>query len=98
RGVPELVATVQKFRQETAEGVGERRRARAEWRLRELLGRLFIQHLERDVLAPGEFEAVLGRVAARETDPYTAAAAIVRRGTGLFSTDPASSEPGLGLD
>jgi LAO/AO transport system ATPase/methylmalonyl-CoA epimerase len=101
RGVPELVATIQKFRTETSGAVGDRRRARAEWRLRELLGRQFIQHLERHVLAPGEFEAVLARVAARETDPYTASAAIVKRGTGpentpgVFSLAPAEKTPGV---
>ncbi len=44
--------------------------ARAEWRLRELLGRGFLQHVERQVLAPGEFDRLLDQVAARETDPY----------------------------
>jgi LAO/AO transport system kinase len=95
RGVPELVATIQRFRSETAASVGERRRERAEWRLRELLGRQFMQHLERHVLAPGEFAAVLEQLANRATDPYSAAAAIVRRGTGVVSTDPAAPEPGL---
>jgi len=86
RGVPELVAAIEKFRTETIATLGERRRARAEWRLRELLGRQFIQHLERHVLAPGEFAAILEHVATRATDPYSAAAAIVKRGTGVFST------------
>jgi len=95
RGVPELVATIERFRSETMAAVGERRRVRAEWRLRELLGRQFMQHLERHVLAPGEFAAVLDQLAARVTDPYTAATAIVQRGTGLFSTDPAAAEPGV---
>jgi LAO/AO transport system kinase len=95
RGVPELAATIERFRSETAASVGERRRVRAEWRLRELLGRQFMQHLERHVLAPGEFAAVLDRVANRATDPYSAAAAIVRRGTGTLSTGPAVPEPGL---
>jgi len=95
RGVPDLVAAIQRFRSETTATVGERRRVRAEWRLRELIGRQFMQHLERHVLAPGEFAAVLDQLATRATDPYTAAAAIVRKGTGLFSTDPAPSEPGV---
>lgn len=86
RGVAELVAVIQKFRTETAATIGERRRERAEWRLRELLGRQFIQHLERHVLAPGEFAAILDHVATRATDPYSAAAAIVKRGTGVSST------------
>ncbi len=34
-------------------------------------GQRFMQHVERDVLAPGEFERMLDRIAARETDPYT---------------------------
>jgi LAO/AO transport system kinase len=93
RGVADLVAMVARFRSETASSIGQRRRARTEWRLRELLGRQFIQHLERDVLAPGEFVAVLDRVANRETDPYSAADAIVKRGTGVLSTIPASGEP-----
>jgi LAO/AO transport system kinase len=88
RGVPELVATIARFRSETTATVGERRRVRAEWRLRELLGRQFLQHLERHVLAPGEFAAVLDQLATRATDPYTAAAAIVRRGTVGASTGP----------
>jgi LAO/AO transport system kinase len=93
RGLPELVSTVERFRSETTATVGERRRDRAEWRLRELLGRQFMQQLERHVLAPGEFAAVLDQIAARATDPYTAAAAMVRRGTGLPATDPAAPVP-----
>jgi LAO/AO transport system kinase len=86
RGVADLVTTVAKFRTDTASTMGERRRARAEWRLRELLGRQFIQHLERHVLAPGEFTAVLEQVADRKTDPYSAASAIVQRGIGGKAT------------
>jgi LAO/AO transport system kinase len=94
RGVPELVATIERFRSATAATVGERRRGRAEWRLRELLGRQFLQHLERHVLAPGEFVAILDQVANRATDPYSAAAAIVKRGTGLSSQGSVASAPG----
>ena len=32
-----------------------------------------MSHLERDVLAAGEFDAMVERIAARELDPYTAA-------------------------
>jgi hypothetical protein len=35
--------------------------------------------VERDVLAPGEFEALVSRIAAREVDPYTVAATILER-------------------
>jgi methylmalonyl-CoA epimerase len=98
RGVTDLIATIAKFRDETATTMGERRRARTEWRLRELLGRQFIQHLERHVLAPGEFATVLERVANRDTDPYSAAAAIVRRGVSegpSGATAPAAATPPL---
>jgi LAO/AO transport system kinase len=79
RGVPELVQTIEKFRQHTADTQGSRRRARAEWRLRELLGHRFLQHVESSVLKPGEFDALLDRIAARETDPYSAVDEILRR-------------------
>jgi LAO/AO transport system kinase len=79
RGVPELLDMVQKFREHTAATQGSRRRARAEWRLRELLGHRFMQHVERRVLKPAEFDQILDRIAARETDPYSAVDAILER-------------------
>jgi LAO/AO transport system kinase len=82
RGVPELLETIEKFRQHSAPSQGVRRRARAEWRLRELLGRRFLQHVETNVLQPGEFSGFLDRIAARQTDPYSAVDAIFRRGIG----------------
>ena len=78
-GVPELLATIERFRQHTADTQGSRRRARAEWRLRELLGHRFLQHVESTVLQPEEFDQILDRIAARETDPYSAADAIFQR-------------------
>jgi LAO/AO transport system kinase len=82
RGVRELLDTVQRFREHIGERIGERRRARAEWRLREILGRRFMQHLEREVLTPGEFDRTLDRIAAREVDPYAAADLLMRRTSG----------------
>jgi len=79
RGVPELLDTIGRFREHTTGAQGARRRARAEFRLRELLGRRFLQHVEARVLQPGEFEAVLDRIAARELDPYSATAQIMKR-------------------
>jgi hypothetical protein len=70
---------IEKFRQHTAATQGSRRRARAEWRLRELLGHRFLQHVEKNVLKAGEFETVLDRIAARETDPYSAVDVIFKR-------------------
>jgi LAO/AO transport system kinase len=82
RGIDELLDTIERFREHTKEKLGSRRRARAEFRLRELLGRRFMQHVEEHVLRPGEFDSLLDRLAARETDPYTATADIIKRTIG----------------
>jgi LAO/AO transport system kinase len=82
RGVTELLDTIDRFKEHTSATQGSRRRARAEFRLRELLGNRFLQHVERDVLAPGEFDAMLDRIAGREMDPYSAADAIFFRALG----------------
>jgi LAO/AO transport system kinase len=81
RGVPELADAVLQFRGRTAASQGERRRARSEYRLRELVSQQFMAHLERNVLAPGEFSATVDRIAARELDPYTAASDLLARAT-----------------
>jgi LAO/AO transport system kinase len=82
RGVPELLETIERFRQHTAATQGSRRRARAEWRLRELLAHRFLQHVETKVLQAGEFEQILNRIAKRELDPYTAVDGILQRSVG----------------
>ena len=79
RGVAELLETIEKFRQHTLATQGSRRRARAEWRLKELLGHRFLNHVETHVLQAGEFEDILERIAARETDPYSAVDSIFAR-------------------
>jgi len=79
KGVPELLEAIGRFRRHTASSLGSRRRARAEWRLRELLAQRFLQFVERDVLEPGEFDRTLERIGARELDPYTAADGILQR-------------------
>ncbi len=81
-GVQELAATIERFREHTRAALGSRRRARAEFRLRELLGRRFLEHVERAVLGPGEFDEYLERIARRELDPYSATADIMRRSLG----------------
>ena len=78
-GVPALVATIEGFRTHTAGSQGSRRRARAEFRVRELLAQRFVQHVEREVLDAGEFQGILDRIAAREVDPYTVVDQIVGR-------------------
>ncbi len=79
RGVPELLAMIETFRAHTAATQGSRRRARAEWRLRELLGQRFLSHVEKNVLGNGEFDQILAKIASRETDPYSAVDEIFRR-------------------
>ena len=73
RGVPELVEAIWRFRAHTSRAQAARRRTRSEYRLRELISHRFMDHLEREVLAPGELGSVVDRIAARELDPYTAA-------------------------
>jgi GTPase len=79
RGVAELLDAIERFRAHTAASQGARRRARAEYRLRELLAQRFVQHVERQVLSDGEFNRILDRIAAREIDPYTAVDDILKR-------------------
>jgi LAO/AO transport system kinase len=79
RGVAELADAVAQFRSRTAGSQGPRRRARSEYRLRELVSHRFMAHLEQQVLQPGEFSTTVDRVAAREIDPYTAAADLLAR-------------------
>jgi LAO/AO transport system kinase len=79
KGVPELLSAVERFKAHSASAQGERRRSRAEWRVRELLSHRFLRHVEDRVLETGEFDRVLDRIAARETDPYTAVEEIMQR-------------------
>jgi LAO/AO transport system kinase len=81
KGVTELMEAIDHFRAHMTPVQGERRRARAEWRVRELLADRFVQHVEDRVLAPGEFNRLLDRIAAREIDPYTVVDEILGRST-----------------
>jgi LAO/AO transport system kinase len=85
KGVPELMAAIERFRAHTASTLGERRRARAEFRVRELLAHRFMQHVEEKVLAVGEFASLLDRIAARETDPYSVVDDLIGRSVGRTS-------------
>ncbi|MEO8678036.1 MAG: methylmalonyl Co-A mutase-associated GTPase MeaB [Vicinamibacterales bacterium] len=79
RGVAELWATVRQFRKHS-EGTREHRlKARNEFRLRDLLTHRFMEHVEREMMSAGEFDALVTRIAAREVDPYTAASEILAR-------------------
>jgi LAO/AO transport system kinase len=78
-GVQELVDAIGQFRAHSERTQAARRRARSEYRLRELVAHRFMDHLERDVLTPGELGSLVDRIAAREIDPYTAAADLLKR-------------------
>jgi len=95
RGVDELWATIRQFRDhsekatsaaplDAASGASRTNRARRlkarnEFRLRDLLTHRFMELVEHDLLAAGEFDALVARIAAREVDPYTAASDILSR-------------------
>ena len=78
-GVPELVTAIAAFRAHSQAGQTSRRKARSEYRLRELVSQRFMSHLEREVLADGELGTIVERIAAREVDPYTAANELLKR-------------------
>ena len=82
KGVVELLDAVERFRTHTVASQGERRRARAEWRVKELMAHRFAQHVHERVLSAGEFDKMLDRIAAREIDPYSVVDEIVRRTIG----------------
>jgi GTPase len=78
-GVPELVRAIAAFREHSRGAQTSRRKARSEYRLRELVAQRFMSHLEREVLAAGELAAIVDRIAARDVDPYTAANDLLAR-------------------
>ena len=98
KGVPELVAAIERFRAHTAASMGQRRRARAEFRVQELLAHRFVQHVHDQVLEAGEFQALLDRIASRETDPYTAVDDLILRSVAGPGVAAPSSPAGATLD
>jgi LAO/AO transport system kinase len=79
RGVAELWHTIQAFRRHSEGSRVRRLKARNEFRLRDLLTHRFMEHVEKHVLADGEFERLVDRLASREVDPYTAASDVLER-------------------
>jgi LAO/AO transport system kinase len=88
RGVAELWQAVRAYRAHAAGAHAARLKERHAFRLRELLARRFLDHVERDVLAPGELDRIVERIAAREVDPYTAASEVLAR-----ALKPGASSP-----
>jgi len=81
KGVPELLEAIWAFRDHRRGAEAMRRRSRSEYRLRELVSQRFMDHVERNILQPGELGTIVDRIAAREIDPYTAANDLLRRAT-----------------
>ena len=77
-GVDALVAAIDGFLASQSERIEARRLERSGHRLRSLLTGAFLERVDR-ALAPGELDAIVATLTRRETDPYTAAAALVRR-------------------
>jgi GTPase len=78
-GIKALVEAVGRFRAHGERTQATRRRARSEYRLRELVSHRFMDHLEREVLASGELGSLVDRIATREIDPYSAANDLLKR-------------------
>jgi LAO/AO transport system kinase len=78
-GIEPLMEEIERFRRLAATHPSDRRRLRGEYRLRELVSRRFMEHLERHVLASGELDRLIDRIANRQMDPYTAAADLLSR-------------------
>jgi LAO/AO transport system kinase len=70
-GIAELWSAIGRFREHSADRRVTRQRARQETRIRDLLAHRLVQRIEA-ALAPGEFQRLVDRVAARELDPYAA--------------------------
>ena len=57
----------------------DRRKIRGEQRLLDLVSEQFLTHVKQTVLPAGELAAIVERIAAREVDPYSAAADVLAR-------------------
>jgi LAO/AO transport system kinase len=77
-GIDQLWHEIERYRDHSADERVSRQRARQEYRLRELLSHRFMQRVEQ-TLPPGEFDRIVSGIAAREFDPYSAAADIMER-------------------
>jgi LAO/AO transport system kinase len=78
-GIDRLMSAVDDFRARATKVSVARQRARGEQRVLDLVSGLFLTHLKGKVLTPGELTAIVERIAARDLDPYTAAADLLAR-------------------
>jgi LAO/AO transport system kinase len=75
-GIAELWSAVGAFREHGRTERHARQRARHEYRLRELLSHQFLRRVD-EALPAGEFARIVGRIASRDIDPYSAVAEIM---------------------
>lgn len=78
-GIPEVLDAIDRFRAHSRQEQAERRRVRSEFRLNELLASQFLGYVRQQVVTPAEMDDLLGHIAERTVDPYTAAAGILAR-------------------
>jgi LAO/AO transport system kinase len=77
-GVPDLLATLDRFRDVSRPLVAERRSARVHTQLRDHLTNMFLQRVDASVAAH-EIDEIAGQVASRALDPHAAAAQLLSR-------------------
>jgi LAO/AO transport system kinase len=75
-GVDRLWQEIERFRQHESPHQQQRRKASHESRLRGILAQRLLEHVEKR-LPSGEFDRLVEAVAARRTDPYSAAARLM---------------------
>jgi LAO/AO transport system kinase len=80
-GIAELWQAIARFREHAAPRRPERQRIRHEFRLRDLVARHLLEHVDR-TLGPDQWQRIVADVANRTVDPHAAAAEIVRRAFG----------------
>jgi LAO/AO transport system kinase len=89
QGTDDLVAAIARFR-DASDASGRRsgrRRVRDESQLRQRIAERVVEHIESDLLAPGELAAIVDRIAAREIDPYSIADELLRRAGVTLASD-----------
>jgi LAO/AO transport system kinase len=88
-GVPALVDAIERFRQRAPERLDDRRRARSEFRLREVLAARFMAQVDREI-GPDALARLVEAIRARTLDPYSAARSVIAR---LARPTPADRVP-----
>jgi GTPase len=78
-GVAELLEAVTTFRARPGAAGATRHRTRAEFRLKDLLMRRFLAHVQARILAADELTTLVDQIASRQLDPYSSAATVLAR-------------------